>query len=393
MTNENMLPPPCTVTSRLPNGVTIAVRAEAIRKNSADLQQDWHADFRPDRHDKLNILNSVSTARSILCEELVPYSVLLTFELRLGGAVNDLPWRDMARLNAIVADHALRGLWPVVQTRALGQCLLEGERLRILPLPLDWQRAGLELLKDQTKMDEGCLLLPAVEDSACGVLHEAIRTRHPGLDILDGRTLVRASGGKHRGATVYFPIVEPGGTGAADKLLPVSVHVRAATEGEEAALEVSGPGSADEQEHVRALIEALREADNPAGRRWRTRIQLPAEGYSGRSYELALVLADRLARGRDFGMPMGKRLIATGALSRTGETLAETCRAGAFGSVLLPTETLQEKCRLFEQEARPGERILLPGNWRNQPAFIDSSERLRSRGISLACVGNLLAFP
>lgn len=391
MSDMSQLPAPCVVTTQLPDNVCISVRAEAIRKTSRDLQQDWRADFRPAKQDKEGLLASVSTVRFILGEDLVPYSVLLTFEIVLGAAGESLPWRDIARLNAIVADHALRGLWPATHTQALGQCQLEGERLRISPLSLDLQRAGLELLKEQPPMTEGCLLLPAIEDSDCAVLHEAICTRHPELEIFDGRTLVRSRGGNQRSATVYFPIVEIAGTGEADRLLPVSVHVRSVEEDEEAALEFSGVHNADEQRHIHALIEALRAADNPACRRWRTRIHLPAEVYSGRSYELALVLADRLARGRDFGMPPGKRLIATGALSRQGETLVETCKTGAFGSVLLPTTTLKEKCRLFERLAMPGDRVLAPGNWRNDPVFITCCDALRTQGISAASIGNVLA--
>ena len=93
--------------------------------------------------------------------------------------------------------------------------------------------------------------------------------------------------------------------------------------------------------------------------------------FAGRSWELALVMADRLARGREF-VPRG-RLIASGASS--------AWHAGKVEAV----EGVLPKCALLLREAGAGDRVLLPADWQGQlPAGF--AEQLRMLGASLACV-------
>jgi hypothetical protein len=83
------------------------------------------------------------------------------------------------------------------------------------------------------------------------------------------------------------------------------------------------------------------------------------------------VMADRLARGREF-VPRG-RLIASGA--------SNAWHAGQVDAV----DGIEAKCALLLREAGPGDRILLPRCWQAQlpDGF---AEQLRMRGASLACV-------
>jgi hypothetical protein len=83
--------------------------------------------------------------------------------------------------------------------------------------------------------------------------------------------------------------------------------------------------------------------------RWRTTVRFGQDGFHGNSYELALVLADRLARGREF-VPRG-RIIASGCSS--------AWHAGRVDTV----EGLAPKCALIEREAQAGDRVLLPRAW------------------------------
>ena len=95
------------------------------------------------------------------------------------------------------------------------------------------------------------------------------------------------------------------------------------------------------------------------------------ERFQGRSYELALVLADRIARGREF-VPRG-RLLASGC--------SNAWHAGQVEAV----EGMGPKCALLLREAAPGDRILLPRAW--QDALPDGfAEQVRGLGASLACV-------
>jgi hypothetical protein len=99
--------------------------------------------------------------------------------------------------------------------------------------------------------------------------------------------------------------------------------------------------------------------------------------FQGNSYQLALVMADRLARGRDY-LARG-RIIATGASSAWHAGLVET------------VEGLAPKCALIAGQALPGDRVLLPQAW--QAALPDGfADAVRARGASLACVAQIGMF-
>jgi hypothetical protein len=126
---------------------------------------------------------------------------------------------------------------------------------------------------------------------------------------------------------------------------------------------------------VRQALAAARHFDaghgRGAGTRWRTTVRFGQPHFQGRSFELALVLADRIARGREF-LPRG-RLIASGQ--------SDAWHAGRVDTV----EGIAPKCALLLREAAPGDRILLPQAW--QAALPeDFAFRLRALGASMACV-------
>lgn len=97
---------------------------------------------------------------------------------------------------------------------------------------------------------------------------------------------------------------------------------------------------------IRQALAAARHFDGRALGRWRTVVRFSETRFQGNSYELALVMADRLARGREF-VPRG-RLIATGCSS--------AWHAGRVDAV----QELGAKLALIAVQAAPGDRILLP---------------------------------
>ena len=125
------------------------------------------------------------------------------------------------------------------------------------------------------------------------------------------------------------------------------------------------------QQALRQVLAGARHFDGETTARWRTTVRFGQEAFSGDSYELALVLADRLARGREF-VPRG-RIIASGRSSAWHAGLVE------------PVEGLAPKCALIERAAQPGDRVLLPRAWEADlpPGLRDG---LRARGASLVCV-------
>lgn len=122
---------------------------------------------------------------------------------------------------------------------------------------------------------------------------------------------------------------------------------------------------------VRQALAGARHFDGRGLGRWRTAVRFGEPRFAGDSYQLALVMADRLARGRDF-VPRG-RLIATGT--------SAAWHAGQVDAVA----GLDAKAALILAEAAPGDRVLLPAAWRAAlpPGWIDA---LRAKGASCACV-------
>ena len=192
-----------------------------------------------------------------------------------------------------------------------------------------------------------------------GLPHLGALTGHP--DPAAGVSAARA----------WFPLVSGG---VADSLCWVEVSVRPfAHDDEEASIGAPGVDAAL-QARVRAVLLGARHHDGRGSGQWRTTIRFGEERFQGGSWELALVMADRMARGREF--------LARGRVLATGQS--SSWHAGRVETV----EGVDPKCALFEREAAPGDRILVPRAWEAQlpPGW---REALRERGASLACVDRI----
>ncbi|UVW26901.1 hypothetical protein [Massilia sp. H6] len=177
-------------------------------------------------------------------------------------------------------------------------------------------------------------------------------------------------------ARAWFPLHSGG---AADSLCWVEASVRPAQHEQGAGADesseessIAAPGvDAALQARVRAVLAGARHYDGRGCNGWRTTVRFGEARFQGGSFELALVMADRMARGRDF-LPRG-RLLATGQSS------------GWHGGRVETVEALAPKCALLLREAAPGDRILVPRAWEPQlpPGW---REAVRERGASVACV-------
>jgi hypothetical protein len=192
----------------------------------------------------------------------------------------------------------------------------------------------------------------------------------PHLGLLTGRV---EPGAAVSSARAWFPLHS--GDAGSLAWVEVSVHPLLRQAGQDAPDEEQTIAAPDQdaarQLAVRQVLGGARHFDGRALGRWRTVVRFGAEAFAGRSWELALVMADRLARGRDF-VPRG-RLIASGCSS--------AWHAGRIDSV----DGAAAKCALLLREAGPGDRILLPRAWQEQLAD-GFAEQLRMQGASLACV-------
>ncbi|MGH8855718.1 MAG: hypothetical protein ACREWI_15760, partial [Telluria sp.] len=122
------------------------------------------------------------------------------------------------------------------------------------------------------------------------------------------------------------------------------------------------------------VLAGARHHDGRGAGQWRTTVRFGDARFQGGSFELALVMADRMARGREF--------LARGRLLATGQSAA--WHAGRVETV----DGIAPKCALLAREAAPGDRILVPRAWEPQlpPGW---REELRARGASLACVDRI----
>jgi hypothetical protein len=126
-------------------------------------------------------------------------------------------------------------------------------------------------------------------------------------------------------------------------------------------------------ERIANLIRTLRQLDIHGSNEWETYLRFE-RGFEGKSSELAVALADRIARGREF--PAKGRLIATGSVDD-------------LGRVDLPPESCERKCRLILEQVKPGDRVLLPAAWNTHlPARF--RKNMIERGASFASLERVL---
>lgn len=171
-------------------------------------------------------------------------------------------------------------------------------------------------------------------------------------------------------ARTWFPL-HSGGIHDCLCWVEVSVHpLDGAGVEEEDTISVAGADAAL-QHAVRQALAGARLFDRHGLGRWRTVVRFGQQQFQGGSYQLALVMADRLARGREF--PARGRIIATG-------------QSGAWHTGQVEEVDGQApKCALLEREAVAGDRLLLPAAW--QSASLAAA--LRQKGASVAWVSRI----
>ena len=263
-------------------------------------------------------------------------------------------------LAAVLADRMVRGAWqPIVpQVYAYGWSD-------------NWHRGSVagqpDLAAASLQERSAAVPLLAVLGGAAAdpTLPNSLSLTH--LGALTGHTDPSAAVSSAR---AWFPL-HSGGIN--DSLSWVEVSVYPLEQGggdEEDTIAVPGLGLTA-QLAVRQALAGARHFDGRGLGRWRTVVRFGQPRFQGTSYELALVMADRLARGREF-VPRG-RIIASGCSS--------AWHAGRVDTV----EGREAKLELILKQAAQGDRVLLPRDWQNDiaPAYAGA---LRARGASLACI-------
>ncbi len=169
---------------------------------------------------------------------------------------------------------------------------------------------------------------------------------------------------------VYFPLI---GSGAHDCLSWLEVWARAEAKPVTLVANVLGLDVA-QQAQALEVLQAARSHEAKNAMYWRSVLHFAPTSFVGNSWQLALVLADRIARGRAFA-PRG-RLLATGCSSRWAEGVVESVAGCA------------EKSTLLLQEVSSGDRIILPAAWQAQQSSTWLQE-IQAKGASCVYISQL----
>lgn len=271
-------------------------------------------------------------------------------------------------LAVVLADRMARGLWhPQADVLALGcsDDWLGGA----LHVPLA-EQGSLDAVRPQA--NSLCLRGALEADSMQDVLASDWRVLG-NIAELSGQA---TSDGFMRRASTWFPAVWDG---SADRLIRIDVVVRplpTALSTGDGLISVFGMPRARHEE-VTLVLEQSRQADPKGPGRWMTLVRFESASFSGKSCELALVLADRLARGREPRQRPEQKLIATG----TSHNWASAQICSVEGSAL--------KLPLIQAHVSEGDRVILPAAWRTEVAP-DFLQQVAQRKATVVFVDKIL---
>ncbi len=286
----------------------------------------------------------------------------VVLSMDLAPAANERDWE----LAAVLADRMVRGLHPIKagqQTIAHGRS--EAWHLGRVDGIVQFV-AARTIGPDAPATAHGARITATAAgerhgDGALHITHLGALTGH--ADLSAAVSTVRT----------WFPL-HSGGVNDTLGWLEVSVFpldVPAASEEDS----IAAPGlDLTAQQDIRHTLTAARHFDGKGLHRWRTVVRFGQPRFQGGSYQLALVMADRLARGREF-VPRG-RIIATGS--------STAWHAGRVDTV----DGREPKLELILNQVNLGDRVLLPKDWQDHlpPGY---AAGLRQKGASLACIDKI----
>lgn len=264
---------------------------------------------------------------------------------------------------AALADRMARGLVASPECEAV---VLAGIDLapadgaligRLHRLPTDAEAACWQALLAQPDLGETLVLL-AGDDLVDADRRRAVLDRHPQarVRLVDRLQAVDHPGGglrRPRMAECLFPVLL--GSDGAD-IASVRVGVSPWRGQREQLSPIRGSGRLE----VESVLRSIRSAEPASAHAWETVVGFTGKPPSGDSYQLALAVADRMARGREW--PGAGRVFATGSVNPDGSVGDVD---GNFHATAGPMDNL--KLRALSQAVLPGDSLLLPDTpyWRS----------------------------
>lgn len=299
----------------------------------------------------------------------------------------DVAWRVVIKSPATIGASLPQSLpFTAIVADRLARQRIEAESPRVIVLgrsddwlqgpvvPAEDHEQALQTLIDQADLGRADIFLPPPSDPHSESQYQRLREKHPEAILREVDCLANLHGrpcanSPRRRARVWYPVLH-GEDGETDRLLDLEVILRPSQPPthQDDPIQITGLPWHDATEFAK-LLRDLRALEGRQGE-WETLVRFAA-GSQGRSSELALVLADRIARGREF--PARGRLMATGMVDQRGDVQS--------------VEGLERKCRLMLEHAQPGDRILMPEAWRQEATGY--LKALREKGASGAFISSI----
>lgn len=339
------------------DGTVYAVRGERGHEDSKP--------FKGPARDRAEL--GVRQARMTEADPMVPM-VTITVEPR--AAAPDEPTQRSIQVAAVLADRAARGLVALPPGGAFvwGWCE-PWSTVRLVPPAGEAGRAELLALARAGDLADTLVVLGSASTSDVSLeteFVEALKAAAPTADVRRVDTLFQLGGcldglRKVRHCEVLFPAL-----GGRSTLEAVRVTVRPALHPTAPEIQVVGGDDGEQiRADARAVVRAVRSCERGLGPAWDTLVALPSVSLVGHSYDLALALADRIARGREF--PGTRRVIATGAVETSSpgrigsvRSVADGRDGGAPGRSADPAG----KLALLRDAGQPGDSFIVPADWR-----------------------------
>lgn len=252
---------------------------------------------------------------------------------------------------------------------------------RLQPLPEALQAQVLQALHQHNPMPEAwaraMVLISRVETASSKAFREALQALLPtSTKVCTADSLIGLNGpeGTQRSprcAEVWFPIAGAGG--ASLHRMQVSVSPWRRERGSEPPVEVildNRATSPNQRNHlfaeIASVVRSVRDEELPSLRQWQTLVTVPENLVQaiGPSYQLALAVADRMARGREW--PGQGRTFATGGINLEMGKRALVENVSGNLTATFDDEAANDKLNAFLSTATPGDTVLVPAAWRVQ---------------------------
>lgn len=252
---------------------------------------------------------------------------------------------------------------------------------RVQSYPAQQMKEDLAWLKENT--NEGDIIfLPSNKGENYSLNHDEFKAKVIMLSSIGELSGEPIQEKNIRKMTVTFPAVS--NQSAYSELNDLSITITPSLKNKNEVLLHCVDQADNRRDKIAGILQTIR---NEEQNTYKTQIEISGNSFDGESYQLALVTADLIVRGKQF-KPMGK-LYATG--QGQGEKNQPDWRHGK----VMPVGSIPQKLELINRVIRSDDRVLLPKTLPNGELIEENIEikalltEIRNKGASVVCIDNI----